>query len=179
MLRGMFEERLQRIIREVKERPNLILFVDEAHTMAGANSQDRSLCSICVRHPIDGIRRIFYGKARPAGLGTARPEQREGRRFPEDCLAQRPAKRVTRPAGLEPATPGLEGRCSIQLSYGRVWNESVSVASQGKQHDLYVDPGLKIARKFALAKGAHRCAVAARGFGSSGLARKGLAAFRS
>jgi hypothetical protein len=28
-------------------------------------------------------------------------------------------KRKARPAGLEPATPGLEGRCSIQLSYGR------------------------------------------------------------
>ena len=27
---------------------------------------------------------------------------------------------MARPAGLEPATPGLEGRCSIRLSYGRI-----------------------------------------------------------
>ncbi len=38
MLRGMFEERLQHVIRELKERPNLILFVDEAHTLIGAGS---------------------------------------------------------------------------------------------------------------------------------------------
>lgn len=38
MLRGMFEERLQGIITEVKERSDLILFVDEAHTIIGAGS---------------------------------------------------------------------------------------------------------------------------------------------
>ena len=27
---------------------------------------------------------------------------------------------LARPAGLEPATPSLEGSCSIHLSYGRV-----------------------------------------------------------
>ncbi|MBI2835910.1 MAG: ATP-dependent Clp protease ATP-binding subunit [Acidobacteria bacterium] len=38
MLRGMFEDRIQNVIREVKEHPNLILFVDEVHTMIGAGS---------------------------------------------------------------------------------------------------------------------------------------------
>lgn len=38
MLRGMFEDRMHNVIREIKERPNLILFVDEAHTMIGAGS---------------------------------------------------------------------------------------------------------------------------------------------
>ena len=38
MLRGMFEERIQGIINEVRERDNLILFIDEAHTIIGAGS---------------------------------------------------------------------------------------------------------------------------------------------
>lgn len=38
MLRGMFEDRIQNVIREIKENPNLILFIDEAHTMMGAGS---------------------------------------------------------------------------------------------------------------------------------------------
>jgi ATP-dependent Clp protease ATP-binding subunit ClpA len=38
MLRGMFEDRMQHVIAELKERPKLVLFVDEAHTMIGAGS---------------------------------------------------------------------------------------------------------------------------------------------
>lgn len=38
MLRGMFEDRMQNVIREVTERPKYVLFVDEAHTMIGAGS---------------------------------------------------------------------------------------------------------------------------------------------
>ena len=36
---------------------------------------------------------------------------------PEGAL--RMAEEKARPAGLEPATDGLENRCSIRLSYGR------------------------------------------------------------
>jgi ATP-dependent Clp protease ATP-binding subunit ClpC len=38
MLRGMFEDRIQNVLRELKQRPNLILFIDEAHTLIGAGS---------------------------------------------------------------------------------------------------------------------------------------------
>ncbi len=38
MLRGMFEERIKGIIDEAKEHANLILFIDEAHTIMGAGA---------------------------------------------------------------------------------------------------------------------------------------------
>lgn len=38
MLRGMFEDRMENVIKELKERPNLILFIDEAHNIIGAGS---------------------------------------------------------------------------------------------------------------------------------------------
>ncbi len=38
MLRGMFEERIKGVIDEVKEKSNIILFIDEAHTIIGAGA---------------------------------------------------------------------------------------------------------------------------------------------
>ncbi len=38
IFRGMFEDRIEKIIKELKERKNIIFFVDEAHTLIGAGS---------------------------------------------------------------------------------------------------------------------------------------------
>lgn len=38
VFRGMFEDRIEKVIGEVKERRNIILFIDEAHTLIGAGS---------------------------------------------------------------------------------------------------------------------------------------------
>lgn len=38
IFRGMFEDRIEKIIKELKEKKNIILFIDEAHTLIGAGS---------------------------------------------------------------------------------------------------------------------------------------------
>ena len=40
--------------------------------------------------------------------------------------------RLATPAGFEPAAPGLEGRCSIQLSYGVVGHRFTRVRAPWK-----------------------------------------------
>ena len=38
IFRGMFEDRIEKIIKEIKEKKNIIFFIDEAHTLIGAGS---------------------------------------------------------------------------------------------------------------------------------------------
>lgn len=38
IFRGMFEDRIEKVIKEVREKKNMILFIDEAHTLIGAGS---------------------------------------------------------------------------------------------------------------------------------------------
>ena len=49
--RGQFEERLRRLIKEVKSHPEIILFIDEIHTIIGAGSAPGSLDAANILKP--------------------------------------------------------------------------------------------------------------------------------
>ena len=48
--RGQFEERMKVIIEELTANPNIIVFIDEIHTMVGAGNSSGSLPSITATH---------------------------------------------------------------------------------------------------------------------------------
>lgn len=49
--RGEFEERLTKIINEVKEQNNIILFIDEVHTMVGAGAAEGAISASDILKP--------------------------------------------------------------------------------------------------------------------------------
>ncbi|MBU0531437.1 MAG: ATP-dependent Clp protease ATP-binding subunit [Candidatus Uhrbacteria bacterium] len=51
MYRGEFEERLRQVIEEVRGNPNLILFIDEVHTIIGAGASSGSLDAANILKP--------------------------------------------------------------------------------------------------------------------------------
>src|SRR5215207_4948660 len=49
--RGQFEERLKAIMKELSENPNVIVFIDELHTLVGAGSAEGSLDAANILKP--------------------------------------------------------------------------------------------------------------------------------
>ena len=65
MYRGQFEERLRRMIGEIEQAENIILFIDEIHTLVGAGSAEGALDAANILKPA-----LTKGRVRVIGATT-------------------------------------------------------------------------------------------------------------
>jgi ATP-dependent Clp protease ATP-binding subunit ClpC len=110
--RGAFEERLTRIVEECRAHPEIILFVDELHTVIGAGKIEGSLDAAQILKPA-----LARGEVRCIGATTVA----EYRRYVESdpALERRFEKVVVAEPSREETTEILRGLCpKFQLHHG-------------------------------------------------------------
>lgn len=91
--RGEFEDRLKRLLAEVKKRKNIVLFIDELHTLVGAGASEGSVDAANILKPL-----LARGEIRTIGATTLD----EYRKYVEKDAA---LERRFQPIIVEPPTP--------------------------------------------------------------------------
>lgn len=116
MFRGEFENRLKQIIDEVKANPNIILFIDELHTMAGAGATTGSLDAANILKPA-----LARGELRTIGATTLAEYKKHiehdaalERRF-QPILVEEPTKEES-VAILKGIRPNYEKHHNVQIT---------------------------------------------------------------
>ncbi len=118
--RGEFEERVKRILREVQRLGNIILFIDEIHTLIGAGSAEGSIDAADILKPA-----LSRGELQVIGATT----QEEYRKHicKDAALARRfqpiqvePPDRATAVAILTALRPRYEAHHQLTISQGAI-----------------------------------------------------------
>src|SRR5918996_835424 len=104
--RGAFEERLKKALKEIRTRGDIILFIDELHTLVGAGAAEGAIDAASILKPM-----LARGELQTIGA-TTRDEYRK--HLEKDAALERRAQPVD-PSGPTPAhttgvSNGLRGR---------------------------------------------------------------------
>ena len=129
MFRGMFEERIERVIREVKEREDLILFIDEAHNIVGAGS------ALGVPADAANILKSSLAQGEIRIIGATTPSEYKQYFQDDEALARR-----FRLVYLEEPTPALTREIISGVSRQIETNYSVTIDPQAIETALELSP---------------------------------------
>jgi ATP-dependent Clp protease ATP-binding subunit ClpC len=116
MFRGEFEQRLKQVIDEVKDNPNVILFIDELHTIVGAGATTGSLDAANILKPA-----LARGEIRVIGATTLSEYKKHiehdaalERRF-QPILVEEPTQEETMQI-LQGLRPSYESHHNVTIS---------------------------------------------------------------
>lgn len=123
--RGEFEERITKILKELEQNPNIIIFIDEMHTLVGAGGADGAIDASNILKPI-----LARGKIKIIGATTTE----EYKRYIEDDKAL--ARRFQT---ITVAEPNTEKTKDILLSLKPIYEDFHNVTVKDQIIEMIVD----------------------------------------
>ncbi|MBF0466165.1 MAG: ATP-dependent Clp protease ATP-binding subunit [Nitrospirae bacterium] len=129
--RGQFEERLKVIMKEIRQSDNIILFIDEFHTLIGAGAAEGSVDASSMLKPA-----LSRGEIQCIGATTSN----EFRKYIEKdgALERRFQPIYIQPPTVEDTIRILSGLKSRYESYHGVKITGAAIAAAAKLSDLYI-----------------------------------------
>ena len=134
--RGDFEERVKSVLKDVKRAGDVILFIDELHTIIGAGSAEGSIDAANILKPA-------LGRGEVQIIGATTPEEYR-RHIEKDAALERRFQPVTVPepgreqtlSMLRSLRPGLEKHHGVQISEEAL--EAAYALSRRYIHDRFL-----------------------------------------
>lgn len=129
--RGDFEERLKKVLKEIKKRGDIILFVDEIHTLVGAGAAEGAIDAASILKPM-----LARGELQTIGATTV-DEYRKY--FEKDAALERRFQRVTVDEPTVPHTIEiLKGLRDSYETHHRVTITDQAVVAAANLADRYI-----------------------------------------
>ncbi len=130
--RGQFEERIKNIMQEIVETDNIILFIDEMHTLVGAGAAEGSMDASNLLKPA-----LSRGELQCIGATTLN----EYRKYVEkDRALERRFQTITvEPPSVEETSTIIKGLRSRYEAHHRVSITDEAIAAAAKLSDRYIN----------------------------------------
>ncbi len=129
--RGQFEERLKVVMREIKQSDNIILFIDELHTLIGAGAAEGSVDASSMLKPA-----LSRGEIQCIGATT--PDEYRKYIEKDGALERRFQPINVQPPTVEETTDILRGLKSKYETHHRVKISDEAITSASKLSERYI-----------------------------------------
>ncbi|MGA1796426.1 MAG: Clp protease N-terminal domain-containing protein, partial [bacterium] len=129
--RGQFEERMKAIMQEIMEAKNVVLFIDELHTLIGAGAAEGSIDASNMLKPA-----LSRGEIQVIGATTLREYKKHIEK--DGALERRFQTLMVAPPTLEETIQIIRGlRCRYEAHHHVVFNEE-SIVQAARLSDRYI-----------------------------------------
>ena len=119
--RGDFEERLKKVLKEIKTRGDIVLFIDEIHTLVGAGAAEGAIDAASILKPM-----LARGELQTIGATTLDEYRSTSRRTPPSSAAssrsRSPSRRSPRRSRCSRACATATRRTTASRSPTRPWS---------------------------------------------------------